>query len=234
MTFFSGVKRSRLVSRMRTFSRPMYRRFFPYASLNSLDRKIAKYLPDSGIFIEAGANDGLNQSNTLFLARVRSWQGILVEPVPRLFERCKKNRTESFCVNAALVSPEESGSRIELIDVDLMTSVRQSKNFSFDEAHIKSAEIVQGISRNSVSAPGKTFSEIIKESGHSKIDFLSLDVEGFELEALKGFTNGEHFPRFILIETKKLDVVLEVLEDRYELVEALSEHDYFLQIKVSS
>lgn len=106
MTFFSGVKRSRLVSRMRTFSRPTYRRFFPYASLNSLDRKIAKYLPDSGIFIEAGANDGLNQSNTLFLARVRSWQGILVEPVPRLFERCKKNRTESFCVNAALVSPE--------------------------------------------------------------------------------------------------------------------------------
>ena len=234
MTFFSGVKRSRLVSRMRTFSRPTYRRFFPYASLNSLDRKIAKYLPDSGIFIEAGANDGLNQSNTLFLARVRSWQGILVEPVPRLFERCKKNRTESFCVNAALVSPEESGSRIELIDVDLMTSVRQSKNFSFDEAHIKSAEIVQGISRNSVSAPGKTLSEIITESGHSKIDFLSLDVEGFELEALKGLTYEEHFPIFILIETKKLDAVLEVLENRYELVEALSEHDYFLQIKVSS
>ena len=234
MTYFSGVKRSRLVSRMRTFSRPTYRRFFPYASLNSLDKKIAKYLPDCGIFIEAGANDGLNQSNTLFLARVRSWQGVLVEPVPRLFDRCKKNRSESFCVNAALVSPEDSGSRIELIDVDLMTSVRQSKNFSYDEAHIESAEIVQGISRNSVSAPGKTLSEIITESGHSKIDFLSLDVEGFELEALKGFTNEEHFPRYILIETKKLDLVLEVLENRYELVEALSEHDYFLQIKVSS
>ena len=212
----------------------MYRRFFPYASLNSLDKKIAQFLPESGIFIEAGANDGLNQSNTLFLARVRSWQGILVEPVPRLFERCKKNRTESFCVNAALVSPEESGSRIELIDVDLMTSVRQSKNFSFDEAHIKSAEIVQGISRNSVSAPGKTLSEIITESGHSKIDFLSLDVEGFELEALKGFTNEEHFPKYILIETKKLNLVLDVLGNRYELVEALSEHDYFLELKVSS
>lgn len=115
-----------------------------------------------------------------------------------------------------------------------MTSVRQSKNFSFDEAHIKSAEIVQGISRNSVSAPGKTLSEIIMESGHSKIDFLSLDIEGFELEALKGFTNVEHFPKYILIETKKLDLVLDVLGNRYELVEALSEHDYFLQLKVSN
>ena len=115
-----------------------------------------------------------------------------------------------------------------------MTSVRQSKNFSYDEAHIESAEIVQGISRNSVSAPGKTLSEIITESGHSKIDFLSLDVEGFELEALKGFTKEEHFPRYILIETKQLHLVHEVLGYRYELVEALSHHDFFLQLKSCS
>ena len=222
---------SKFVNYLREKMRPAYRRFFVYAALNSLDRKVAKYLPDRGIFIEAGANDGLNQSNTLFLARSRSWQGILVEPVPRLFERCKKNRSESFCVNAALVSPEESGVIIDLIDVDLMTSVRRSKNFSFDESHIKSGEIVQSISRKTVSAVGKTISEIISASGQVSIDFLSLDVEGFELEALKGITKEEHFPNFILVETKQIGLVLEVLNNRYELVEILSEHDYFLQLK---
>jgi FkbM family methyltransferase len=215
-------------------TRPIYRKFFPYAALNSLDRRIEKYLPPIGTFLEAGSNDGLNQSNTLFLARVHGWNGILVEPVPRLFERCNTNRPDSVCINAALVSPEDSGERIELIDVDLMTSVRRTRNFLFDESHIKSAELVQGISRNSVSAVGKTISEVIFESGKNAIDFLSLDVEGFELEALKGFTKEEHFPRYILIETKQLDLVHEVLGYRYELVEALSHHDFFLQLKSCS
>ena len=198
-----------------------------------MDKKIERYLPSSGIFLEAGANDGLNQSNTLFLARVHGWRGILVEPVPRLYERCKRNRPESFCINAVLVPPEYSGTTIDLIDVDLMTSVRSTKNFSVDESHLRSAEKVQGISRKSVTAVGKTISEVLSESGQGAIDFLSLDVEGFELEALRGFTNEDHFPKHILIETKKLDLVLEVLGNRYELIEALTEHDYFLQLKPS-
>jgi FkbM family methyltransferase len=123
---------------------------------------------------------------------------------------------------------------IDLIDVDLMSSVRLTNNFSFDESHIKSAEIVQGISRKSVSAVGKTISEVVSESGHVEIDFLSLDVEGFELEALKGFTKEEHFPKYILVETKQLYLVLEVLNQRYDLVETLSEHDYFLRLRTMS
>ena len=233
-TIIASLKRSKITTSIREHFRPIYRRFFVYASLNSLDKKIEGYLPSSGIFLEAGANDGLNQSNTLFLARVHGWKGILVEPVPRLHERCVRNRPESFCVNAALVPPEDSGAVIDLIDVDLMTSVRSTKNFSVDESHLRSAEIVQGISRTSVTAVGKTISEVLTESGQVAIDFLSLDVEGFELEALKGFTNEEHFPRYILIETKKLDLVLEALGHRYELIEALTEHDYFLQLKPSN
>ena len=115
-----------------------------------------------------------------------------------------------------------------------MTSVRRTKNFLFDESHMKSAEIVQGINCNSVSAVGKAISEVITDSGQAAIDLLSLDVEGFELEALKGFKKEEHFPRCILIKTEQLDLVFEVLGYMYKLVEALSNHDYFLQLKSCS
>ena len=77
-SILNQIKRAKIVSLARESLRPFYRRLRPYASLNALDRKIEKYLPRSGVFIEAGANDGLNQSNTLFLARKHGWSGILV------------------------------------------------------------------------------------------------------------------------------------------------------------
>jgi FkbM family methyltransferase len=228
------VKRLPLVTRMRTFIRPLYRKFFPYASLNALDRKIAQFLPERGVFIEAGANDGLNQSNTLFLARKHSWSGILIEPVPRLHARCAKNRKDSHCVNAALVSPNESGKEIALIDVDLMTQVKRSDSFEANEEKLMTAETIQGIKRREVSVIGRTLSEIIDDSPFTNIDLLSLDVEGFEIEVLLGITNQSHFPKWILIETHDINGVLEALNGRYQNVEKLSEHDYFLRLKVAN
>ncbi len=224
------IKRAKATSLARESFRPMYRRFRPYASLNSLDRKIETYIPPNGVFIEAGANDGLNQSNTLFLARKYGWKGILIEPVPRLHSRCVKNRKESVCVNAALVSPDESGKTIDLIDVDLMTQVKSSKGFAANEASLTVAESVQGIKRREVSVIGRTLSEIIEESPYERIDLLSLDIEGFELEALQGITKESHFPNLILIETSNLKFVLETLGNRYENVIKLSEHDYLLRL----
>ena len=224
------IKRAGITTLVRQWSRPAYRRIRPYASLNSLDRRIEKYLPSDGVFIEAGANDGLNQSNTLFLARKHGWSGILIEPVPRLYARCIKNRKESLCINAALVSPNESGIAIKLIDLDLMTQVKSSNSFEASEANIRIAETVQGIKRSEVSVTGRTLSEIIEESTFQSIDLLSLDVEGFELEVLLGITNESHFPRWILVETSDINAVLETLGDRYEEIQKLSEHDYLLKL----
>ena len=225
------IKRAGITTLVRQWSRPAYRRIRPYASLNSLDRRIEKYLPSDGVFIEAGANDGLNQSNTLFLARKHGWSGILIEPVPRLYARCIMNRKDSLCVNVALVSPEDSGNYIELIDVDLMTQVKRSKSFAANEAKLKAGETVQGIKRSEISVIGRTLSEVIDDSPFEEIDLLSLDVEGFELEVLQGITKEIQFPNWILIETNNLEGVLEILKGRYVVVEKLSNHDYLLELR---
>ena len=222
------LKSARFTARVREFTRPAYRFVRPYASINSLDRKIEKYLPPTGVFVEAGANDGLLQSNTLFLERKYGWNGILVEPIPRLYSRCVKNRRSSICINAALVPPSESGEYVELIDVDLMTQVKHSSGFKANEESLKTAEQVQGIRRTEVSVKGKTLSEVISESGHSYIDLLSLDVEGFEIQVLQGITNDAHFPKWILIETSDVNAVLNSIKKEYLIVEKLSFHDYLL------
>ena len=43
-----------------------------YFSINDLDKSLEQYLNfERGYFVELGANDGVNQSNTLFFERFR-------------------------------------------------------------------------------------------------------------------------------------------------------------------
>ena len=67
----------------------------PYSGLNKLDKKIEEYLNyDDGFFVELGANDGVTQSNTLYLEKHRKWKGVLVEPTPHNFLKCLENRSK--------------------------------------------------------------------------------------------------------------------------------------------
>jgi len=62
-----------------------------YFSLNQLDRKLEKYVDyDNGYFVELGANDGVNQSNSLYFEKYRTWRGLLVEPAPQNYLKCRQ------------------------------------------------------------------------------------------------------------------------------------------------
>ena len=51
--------------------------------LDKLDEKILPYLPDRpGVFVEAGAHDGLTQSNTAMLEFSFGWPGCSSSPFP--------------------------------------------------------------------------------------------------------------------------------------------------------
>ncbi|MGB3512174.1 MAG: tetratricopeptide repeat protein [Microcoleaceae cyanobacterium] len=65
-------------------------------ALNQLDIKLTPYLSwENGFFIEAGANDGISQSNSLYFEKYKKWQGILIEAIPDLVAECRINRPYS-------------------------------------------------------------------------------------------------------------------------------------------
>jgi len=73
-------------------------------ALYEIDRKLEKYLPyENGFFVEAGANDGYTQSNTYYFEKMKGWSGVLVEPIPQLYRKCVKERSNSVVFNCALV-----------------------------------------------------------------------------------------------------------------------------------
>jgi hypothetical protein len=95
-----------------------------YHGLNKIDKKIHKYLNyENGFYVELGANDGINQSNTLFFERELNWTGLLIEPNPYLFDLCRLNRGKNYVVNAACVSNEYLGETIKLEYSNLLTQV---------------------------------------------------------------------------------------------------------------
>ena len=220
-----------LPDRFRQVLRVYWHRIYPWTALNGLDRKLVRHLQmDSGFFIEAGANDGVRQSNTYYLEKRLGWKGLLVEPVPRLAERCRKSRTKSIVEQCILVGPEDSGRSFEVMDLDLMTFVVDQEQQGRDtETHIQDAERVQGIKRSVLKAPGRTLSELLDQHGVTSVDLLSLDVEGAERTVLSGLDLDRHLPKFVLVETKVPELIRATLGKRYVLVAQLSHHDYLFR-----
>lgn len=219
--------------RVRSILRVLWHRIYPWTALNDLDKKLIPYLPASpGYFIEAGANDGVRQSNTYYLEKRLGWSGLLVEPVPRLAARCRKNRPGSVVEQCVLVDAGHTGGTFEVMDLDLMTIVVDQEQRGRDtEQHIRDAERVQGISRSVVHVKGRTLTELLDAHSVTSVDLLSLDVEGAELTVLAGLDLDRHAPRLVLIETKEPDLVGSRLGDRYTLVAQLSHHDYLFGLR---
>lgn len=70
----------------------LFKKFKKFNAYNDLDKKLLKYINyKEGFYIDCGANDGINQSTTWFYEKTLNWRGILIEPIPQVFEMLKKN-----------------------------------------------------------------------------------------------------------------------------------------------
>lgn len=196
-------------------------------ALYAIDRKIERHLDlDGGVFVEAGANDGVRQSNTYYFEKVRGWSGLLIEPVPELAAECRRNRRATV-LEAALVDREESGATVELHVAGLMSTVTGALGDERATArHVEAARAVQPDVSGSrrLRVPARTLSSLIDEAHLTgRVDLLSLDVEGAELAALRGIDFARHAPRFICVEARDEAAIAALLVSRYRLAEVLTD-----------
>lgn len=201
----------------------------PKPSLNDLDNKLSRYLNYSGgFFIELGGNDGYTQSNTFFLEYQKNWKGILIEGIPDLARSCKYFRMNSQVFNCACVDFNYPNSHITMQYAGLMSIVNGAmKSPDLDQQHIKKGLSCQNISNPySIQVPTRTLQSIIDECSTHEIDFLSLDVEGFESNVLNGIDFNKNAPKYICVEARHFEDVHNILQSHYSIIEQLTHHDY--------
>lgn len=201
--------------------------------INKIDKALAKYLNyKKGYFIEIGANDGINQSNTIYLENKLAWNGVLVEPIRNKFLELKKNRSQkNFFFNNACTSFSYKKKFVEMMYSDLMTTSDKLENDIDDPSkHAREGVIHldKGIKIHKFSAKSERLNKILLTVNAPKlIDFFSLDVEGSEIEVLKGIDFSSYNFKYLLIETRNFKKISQFLFNRnYKMIEKITHHDY--------
>lgn len=198
-------------------------------ALHDMDKQLAALLPDGGTFLEAGGNDGFEQSNTYLLERFHGWRGVLVEPIPHLAEEARRNRPASKIVEAALVPDNHPASTIGMRYGGLMSVVSGTRGSDADDQSWANQVSALGLEEPyDVEVPARTMSSVLDDVGVRSLDLLSLDIEGFEVPALQGLDLGRHAPKWALIEVRDEEAVQSVTEAlgaRYVLHSRLSPFD---------
>ena len=135
---------------------------------------------ENGYFIEIGANDGINLSNTYLLETQYNWRGICVEPVSNNYDKLLMNRPNSICSNSAIYSISNL-----ILDFDIANNYDLLSGIS---SHIDSHKETVDANKTTIHVKTLSLNDLLdNNNAPTFIEYLSLDTEGSEYEILKTF-----------------------------------------------
>jgi FkbM family methyltransferase len=144
-------------------------------------------------YLDIGAHHPTHMSNTYLFYRQGS-RGICVEPDPTLFTQIQRKRPRDICLNMGVgVSSKDKA------DFYVMTN-RSLNTFSKQEAVRYQSYGKQKIERV-IQIPLLSINDIISQYCKSSPQFISIDVEGLDLDTLKSLDFQRFRPVVLCVET---------------------------------
>jgi FkbM family methyltransferase len=157
-----------------------------FHSEHGQDRWLAQYVfanRRDGTFVEFGALDGVFHSNSLFFERERGWRGLLIEPHPALFETLQRNRPLAAVRNVAIAG---NGGEAEFVAIEGNLVGWSGLGRTIEPGH-RARIAARHLTEKQFMVPCITLDQALTDAGLAVIDYLSIDVEGAEIEILKDF-----------------------------------------------
>jgi len=195
-----------------------------YAQLNQ-DIIVLLYtgFKKGGYFVEFGATNGVELSNTYLLEKEYNWDGILAEPAKAWHEELAENRNVNIDFSCVWTKSDEvlsfdmvdgSGAVYSTIssfrDNDSNGGIRENRT-TYD---------VDTISLNDL---------LKKHNAPKKIDYLSIDTEGSEFDILNNFDFGAYDVSIITCEHNGTEYRKKIFEllTRHGFVRKFTEYSKF-------
>ncbi|KAL1522052.1 hypothetical protein AB1Y20_021697 [Prymnesium parvum] len=138
----------------------------------------------SGTFVEIGAFDGQEGSQTLLLERCFGWRGVLIEASPQNYGRLRNNSRSRETVKIHSAVCEEKGEVTMQAGGGTVAGVVGQMATSFAAKWKTAHKSCDGLPCLAA-VPCQPLPAIMIEAGFPRVNFLSLDVEGAEEVVMK-------------------------------------------------
>ncbi len=207
--------------------------FKKYSARGKIDQSLISIIGKrKGFFLEVGAYNGISESVSLRFEKELNWSGILIEPNPMHYKYLIKNRSKNICLNLICLSKEFQNKKLYIKNLNLMSHLVDDegklyfKDYPIDRINLMAKEAKLG-NFKSYECNIEILENIFERFQVKNIDLAIIDVEGSELELLKGINFEKVEINYFCIETynfKKLNEFM--INKNYKFLKKLHKEDY--------
>lgn len=161
-----------------------------------------------GVFLDVGCWHPITASNTYYLEHHLGWSGVAVDALPELAPKWKRNRPASQFFNFYVSDHIEESAPFFRAQFSDISSGKKPETGPGGKP-VKSEEL---------KVPTITLTALLDRAKVSHVDFVSMDIEGAEIQALAGFDIERFKPALLAVEAK--------VENRAKLLEYFKARGY--------
>jgi FkbM family methyltransferase len=141
-----------------------------------------------GVFLDVGAHHYKRYSNTYYLETELGWSGLAIEPQSKFAEEYARYRPRTTFVSLLVSDISNREAILYVPRNDLVTST--SREFAQ-----RGGEVV-----NEIRTRTTTLDDLLARTGIEGMDFLTMDIELAEPEALAGLSIQQYRPALVCVE----------------------------------
>lgn len=170
-----------------------------------------------GFFLDVGCAWPVYHNTTYYLEKHLGWSGIAVDAVPDYGPSWKTERPHSRFFNYLVTDHSGGPEAFYRAKQRGVSSTQKDRYLGKRKVHSEEIKV-----------PAITLNDLLAQNGATRIDLLSMDIEGSEPAALAGFDIERFRPQLVVIEAnfQKRDLLRHYFENHeYELIERYLKHD---------
>lgn len=154
-----------------------------------------------GYYVGVDALDGRRFSNSYAFEQI-GWAGLCVEAHPEYYRQARDNRPRATVVHAACCDRDDQSITFHANDRGTLSGIEPMDSATLEA---RFSDYFSGYQR--IAVPARRLTTMLDDAGApAAIDFVSIDVEGAELNVLRGLDFGRYTPRVLIIEALEAEM----------------------------